>query len=125
MLFNSAKVLVQRDGRPVIEPKVGDDGKIVEGEFTTLTHGIVAVRALDSKLPGDENIKPEDVRKRWILGAKILGGELVELTATEASLITDRLVHFGTAIAGPIIYALDNPPAKAVVPEPTAVEVRN
>ena len=112
MLFDSTKILYDRDGRPVIEPEVGADGKIVDNKFRTLTHGIVAVRALDAKMPGDDDLKPEDVRKRWMLGTKILGSDLAEITASEASLITDRVVHFGTSIAGPIIHALDNPPSK-------------
>ena len=115
MKFDADRILTDRDGQPIEEPIV-KAGKPT-GESRTLTHGIVAVRAIDAQLPDDKELKPEDVRKRFILGARIMDGGLVDLKPDEAALIQKRACVFGIAIAGQVIAALDGEPA-ASAPAP-------
>lgn len=113
MKFDTDKVLINRDGDPMQEP-IFADGKATD-EKRTLTHGIVALRAIDAQLPDDKDLKAEVVRKRFALGARIMAGGVIDLKPDEAVLIQERVCVFGVTVAGPIIEAIDHPPVAKLV----------
>lgn len=119
MKFDADKVLLNRDGAPVQEPAVGLDGKIIwenpdepdvelrVPKMRSLTHGIVAVRAIDATVDDDDKkLSADIVRKRFTLGARLMAGGIVELSKEEVALIEDRVCVFGVMIAGPVLAVL-------------------
>lgn len=111
MKFNGDTILIDRQGKPVREPEIGDDGKIVDGSFRTITHGLVALSANDATLDIDKGRTAEQFRKAWVLGTKLAAGGMVDLTAKEAAVLQERIaIKFASAMgyAAPVIIALDN-----------------
>lgn len=137
MLFHAAAILEDRQGHPMREPKHGakpnTDAKTgaVTGydddQLRDITHGDVAMMALDASLSSDEDELKADktkwiktVMKREAIAAKIAkalrkGDGWAELKAEgEADVIISRLAQFAVARAvsfiGPVMAVLDDPP---------------
>ena len=119
MKFDTAKLLVDRLGKPVWEPEIGIDGKIEmvdedNAKMRNVTHGDVAVRAIDATVDEeDRKLSREVIHKRNILATRIMGGGVVELSKMEANLICDRVCVFGAQVAGEVAShatELDNVP---------------
>lgn len=106
MKFNADTILIDRDGKIVKEPITDERGERTN-ELRTVTHGILAVRAIDAQMQGDADLKAEEVRRRFILGAKIMAGGVVDLSTEDAALIQKRLCVFPVPVSGPVIMALD------------------
>ena len=136
MLFHASKTLKDRRGQPMREAKAGEKRKTAEktglpldwadDQLRDLTHGDVAMLALDSTLHGDE----DDMRKNpaeWVKSvllredisrpiseALTSGDGWVEIDVAQRNLLKDRLaklvVLHGLRTVGPVLEALANPP---------------
>lgn len=118
MLFKAAEKLKDIEGNVINEPMRDASGNLVDARFASdgvtvlncktrpQTHGMIAARSLTHKFEGDKDLNAEDMAKRYVLGAKLISTNEIELTLDEVSLIRDRVVKFGM-MAAPIIIALN------------------
>lgn len=87
-----------------------------------MTHGALAIRALDAKHPDDK--APSDQYKRFVLATKIgaaAQGETVDLTIEEAASVKDAVGKlFPPGLFGQIWMAIDEA-AKAPAAKPNGV----
>lgn len=118
--FNTAKVLTDRYGTPVKEPALDAEGKTTT---RTLTHGMLACKAIDMKADGIKSgeVTVDDIRTITVLGAKLVNPdtEWVMLKNEEVTLIQASLCRMvsrlGYELVGPVMVALDDAPNK--IPE--------
>lgn len=139
MLFHASQVLTDRRGKPMREPKPGERQKrdektneplgFDEHQLRDVTHGDIAMLALDSTLHGDDDEMKKDPAK-WVKAvmrrekistaiAKAIneGDGWVELDVSQRDnqrdLLMDRLAllvtHSGLRTVGPVLEALENP----------------
>jgi hypothetical protein len=136
MLFHAGKVLVDRRGQPVRQPKPNEkprrDEKTNEivgfddDQLRDTTHAEVALQALDSTLHGDEDEMKKDPAKwvkavnrreeisRPIAESVTTGDGWVEIDVAQRDLLEERLAKLvvlqGLRMVGPVLEALKNPP---------------
>ena len=107
MKFNTDEPLLDRENEPVIEKTTNEKGEI---KSKLITLGVVAIRAVDLQLPGDKDIKPEEVLANFMLTVKIANGGVIDITTEQAAMLKARVVNFNNLIAGRLMYALENGP---------------
>ena len=113
--FDTDKPILDRDKRPQREPEIGMDGNVVwmdeESQIPKtriITHGMVAVRAIDQVVEDEDRKLPRDViKKRNKFCDKLMDGGVHELADDEARLICQRVNMFGLMIAAQIQDAID------------------
>lgn len=134
MLFHAGAVLTNRHGEPYREPKanakprVDDSGNAVgyaDDDMRVVTHGAIAMMALDGSVPSDEKSAKDEpakwvkaVMKREEMSSLIVDAlkadGWVELRDEQAELIQERLAQFAlkmnVTMVGPVISALEHPP---------------
>lgn len=112
MKFNVKVPVIDRNKDTVTEPVFVNGVRDTTKQPRTVTLGMLAIRAIDLQLPEDKDLKPDEVRKRFFLTTRLEAAAdskdgTVDLTPEEVVLIQNRCVHFGLAVAGQLIVALD------------------
>ena len=135
MLFHASAALVDRHGKPIREVKPGEQptldtqGRVVgydDQQMRGLMHGDVALMALDAAIEGDEKTLRESPAK-WVkaigkrdaiavlIANAMKGDGWAELREEQIELLIERVAPFALtktlAIVGPVLRALQNPPA--------------
>jgi hypothetical protein len=88
----------------------GTDKPMTEETGAVVTHGLLAMRALDARHKEDEG-KGEAPMKRFMLATRILAvedGQTIDLTIDEAKMIKDALAAlFPVGLYGQVHVAID------------------
>lgn len=120
MQFNPHLPIVERTtGKPAEEIDRDEDGTVRQKR--PLTHGILAIRALDAKFEDERSMKAEEGMKRFNLATRISraldltdGTGLVDLKDGEETMIRDCTAKaFPPGFYGQIHVALDEAREKA------------
>lgn len=102
---------VLKDRKGVAIQIMDKDGKAVEADQGggPITLRYAACQALENVIPGDgENMKGPQKMKHFILSERIETNDVVDLSAKDVTILTDRIGRaWGTVVAGRALMLLD------------------
>lgn len=83
------RILKAPNGKPIVEPKVDDEGKVTG--TSDLSLGVLCYAALTSPQQGDDRLSMKDCFALAKLAAKVSANGAQELSVEETKLLIDRV----------------------------------